>query len=124
MTGATGSLGAHIVRLLLSDKPESQVVCLCRAKDDAQAEERVRQSFEKQHLVVPPGSDDRLSCYASIFNNDRLGLSDETFNSLARKHLIVIHAAWPVHFGAGLNSFISHLEGKIGCPALSNSAKS
>ena len=102
------------MRLLLSEKPESEVVCLCRATDNLEAEQRVRQSFEKQHIAIPPGSEHRLSCYASIFSKDRLGLSEEIFDGLARRQLIVIHAAWPVHFGAGLNSFISHLEGKIG----------
>jgi thioester reductase-like protein len=27
--------------------------------------------------------------------------------------LLIIHAAWPVHFGAGLGSFVSHLEGGL-----------
>jgi thioester reductase-like protein len=50
LTGATGSLGAHLLDQLLSRKDVTKVICLVRAKDDKDAMQRVEDSLKQREL--------------------------------------------------------------------------
>lgn len=68
-------------------------------------------TLQKHHLTLNDTQVSRLSCLAAKLPESYLGLSPQTYGDLAHSAKLVIHAAWPVHFGAGLQSFVPHLQG-------------
>ena len=132
ITGATGSLGSHLLHLLTSSSPEAvtKVVCLVRGADDRVAEDRVRRALEHRKLSY---ASHRVQVLAARLGKPNLGLREDTYSDLARDADIVIHvspssslarslcliyvhvqAAWAVHFGSRLESFEKdHILGEI-----------
>lgn len=50
LTGATGSLGAHLLDKLLDQEDVDQVICLVRARNDGEAMTRVGESLRVRCL--------------------------------------------------------------------------
>lgn len=112
LTGATGSLGAQLIASLLVKRSENwKIVCLVRAEDDSSAHQRVLKTLQKHQLTLNDTQVSRLSCLAAKLPESHLGLSPQAYENLTHGARLVIHAAWPVHFGAGLQSFVPHLQG-------------
>lgn len=107
MTGATGSLGAHVVARLASDTTISTVYCLVRARDAAQAAHRVTESLLLRRLwhTLPLSSRRKLVALPSDLADPHLGLSDSHYNTIATNLRTVIHCAWSVNFSMHLSSF-------------------
>ena len=100
LTGATGYLGIHILRELLTDR-EKKVYLIVRGKTREAAEQRV---LEK--LAYYFGSDfyTKFGSRITVFNGDLgeayLGLSQKTYEELASKVDAVFHpAALVKHYG-------------------------
>lgn len=110
LTGATGSLGAHILDQLTRRPEVSQVICLSRAKDDADSLERVRQSLALRKRTVPMG---KVVSYAADVNRPDLGLSPSVYDSIQSSATAIIHNAWPVNFVLSINSFDEHIGGVV-----------
>lgn len=83
-----------------------------RAAEDDQATARVIENVRRSKLTLDRSKSGRMQCLASRLDDVKLGLADDAYASLASRKSIVIHSAWPVHFGAGLQSFVQHLHGK------------
>lgn len=104
VTGATGFLGAYIVRELL-DITSAEVVCLVRARDREEGLQRIRGNLETYglwrlddaHRIVPLPAD---------LAEHRLGLDDATFADLASRVDVVFHNGGQVNFLAPFE----HLE--------------
>ncbi|EEB87839.1 hypothetical protein MPER_14648, partial [Moniliophthora perniciosa FA553] len=62
LTGATGSLGAHILHQLASS-PIRKVICLSRATSHAESRHRVKHSLKQRMLPVP--EDHKWESYAA-----------------------------------------------------------
>ena len=112
LTGATGSLGAHILHQLAGRK--IQVYCLCRAGDDDDAARRVDRSLQMRQL---PSLEDlqlwsRIDCIKADLADAHLGLSAQAYNTLKSVDAI-IHSAWPVNFNLSLASFKPHINGIV-----------
>lgn len=107
-----------------------KIVCLVRADDDRAAEKRVKDGLKKRGFEI----DDRLlEIYAADLTKPELGLSSEVYTKLVDQVDIVIHvshalrfrslrmsqlilllqAAWPVHFGSSLVSFEDNIKGGL-----------
>ncbi len=112
LTGATGSLGGHILRQLISRRSQlSCVIVLLRASSDSEALKRLNASLQAKQL--PPLAADEMElirCHA-------VNLADA--QDIARLQLptlensIYIHAAWEVNFALGLPSFAGCLHGVV-----------
>ncbi|KAL8684645.1 MAG: hypothetical protein Q9218_008201, partial [Villophora microphyllina] len=137
LTGATGSLGAHILHLLRSSSsgnspfPQkiSQITCLVRAASPLAAHERVSKSLlARGNPGLPPftpsnspnnttngdtpHSFPQVTCLPCTLSSRNLGLSTSTYTHLAQTTTLVIHAAWAVNFTARLRSFVKdHIAG-------------
>ncbi|RDI78350.1 hypothetical protein Vi05172_g11662 [Venturia inaequalis] len=111
LTGATGSLGAHILSILLQDASISRIVCLVRAQTDEQARGRVEAALTRRRKTIPEVSQGRLSCYASTLSSTNLGLSHSKYEALAEEVTHIIHSAWAVNFSLPLQSFSDNLAG-------------
>ena len=90
MTGATGFLGAHMLAELLAST-DARAHCVVRARDEAQAQERVVSALRRYEL--PLAGLDRLEVHAGELASSRLGLPSRTYERLADEVGLVYHAA-------------------------------
>ncbi|KAG0636925.1 hypothetical protein HOY80DRAFT_312084 [Tuber brumale] len=114
VTGATGSLGAHLVSQLAAKPTTQKVYCLVRAKGQPNAHERTIQSLKlrRVHEDLPATSLSKIVALPSDFSDPRLGLSEDVYAELLDSVNIVIHCAWQVNFNMDVSSFENaHIKG-------------
>lgn len=98
LTGATGFLGAHILRDLLSRKaPSTKVVALVRGKSEEQALDRIRGTcraygFWNESWVT------KLQCVCGNLGEPKFGLPQALWDDLSSRVDAVIHNGALVHW--------------------------
>ncbi|KAH8601045.1 L-aminoadipate-semialdehyde dehydrogenase large subunit [Bisporella sp. PMI_857] len=97
LTGATGFLGAYILRDLLSRPQPIKVVAHVRALDTTKALDRVIQTCQA-YGVWDPSWKSRITCVTGNLGDPRLGLSESTWDQLAQEVNVVIHNGALVHW--------------------------
>ncbi|KAH8647661.1 aminoadipate-semialdehyde dehydrogenase large subunit [Xylariales sp. PMI_506] len=106
VTGATGSLGAHLVARLVRDPEVKTIWALVRASDEAAARTRVLTSLGDRlllhNLSVPELR--KIRALPSNFADEGLGLGS-AYEALCNEVTDVIHSAWSVNFNKSLQSF-------------------
>lgn len=90
LTGATGFVGAHLVRELLA-QTRGTVFCLVRAEDDAAARARLGESLARYGMTLAESEAKRLVAVAADLAKPRLGLSEARHEELARACDAVYH---------------------------------
>ncbi|KAJ6015120.1 hypothetical protein N7540_009711, partial [Penicillium herquei] len=99
LTGATGFLGAHILRDLLTRKnPEAKVVVLVRAKSEEQALERVRSTCSAYGFWEESWAGGRVQALCGDLGKPQFGLSQATWDDLTNRVDAVIHNGALVHW--------------------------
>ncbi|MCE6999010.1 thioester reductase domain-containing protein [Saccharothrix sp. S26] len=90
LTGATGFLGAFLLRDLVR-RTDAVVHCLVRGADQADAERRLRENLEWYELAgeIDPA---RVVVHVGDLTSHRLGLGEGVFDDLARRVDAVFHA--------------------------------
>ena len=88
LTGATGFLGAHLLKSLL-DAGYSKVFCLVRG-DCTRLEDTLEWYFGKQWLTAFRL---KIEAIAGDMTQEQFGLSDESFAHICRNIAYVVHAA-------------------------------
>ncbi|CUS09998.1 unnamed protein product [Tuber aestivum] len=114
VTGATGSLGAHLVSQLATKPSTLKVYCLVRAKDQPSAHERTIQSLKLRRTYedLSAASLSKIIALPSDLSDPHLGLSEDVYAELLDSINIVIHCAWQVNFNMDVSSFESaHIKG-------------
>lgn len=109
VTGATGSLGAHVVWRLARDPSLERVYCLVRAADRPRALQRVKESLIQRRIyhTLPLPSRKKLVAIPFDQGESLLGLDRATYKEIASDLRSVIHCAWSVNFNMQLSSFES-----------------
>ncbi|WP_017556277.1 non-ribosomal peptide synthetase [Nocardiopsis baichengensis] len=99
LTGATGFLGAHLLRELLATTG-ARVHCLVRAGSGEHALERIRANARAYFPddLTAPGVAERIVPLPGDLAEPRLGLSEEDFDRLARTVDAVHHPGGEVNF--------------------------
>jgi len=107
VTGATGSLGAHVVALLAARKDISEVCCLVRASSKETAMSRTLVSLGERAVLhqLSPQARRKITAYPSNFGKEGLGLEPEVYDHLKAGIASLIHCAWSVNFNMRLSSF-------------------
>ncbi|KXJ87112.1 male sterility protein [Microdochium bolleyi] len=107
LTGATGSLGAHVLAKLVTDQTVDKVYCLVRAKSDDDAASRVRSSMLQRRVYHGLSLPQRRKIFSlpSDLSREDLGLSAEKLREVTASLGSVIHCAWSVNFNMRLSSF-------------------
>ncbi|TDZ38731.1 Non-canonical non-ribosomal peptide synthetase FUB8 [Colletotrichum spinosum] len=107
VTGATGSLGAHVVARLAADPTVKTIYCFTRAPSDADAALRVKSSLIQRRIYhnLPAPSRRKLVALAADLADAHLGLPRETYARVRQDLRTVIHCAWSVNFNMRLSSF-------------------
>ena len=90
LTGSTGSLGAHILALLLSRSEVRAVYCLVRGENP---QERVLEAFRKRGLSLPDTT--RLVTLTSDISRSDLGLPPKLLKKLQTETTCIIHRYVP-----------------------------
>ncbi|MCJ1306953.1 hypothetical protein MMC25_000597 [Agyrium rufum] len=116
LTGATGSLGAHILDQLchsITIFGRRQVIyCLVRGREGATPLDRVNESLRKRGRKPMEPSNQGVKCLATQLSSPTLGLSQSDYGDLRRSTKLIIHAAWAVNFSLPLRSFVAeHITG-------------
>ena len=113
LTGASGSLGAHVAAQLASREDINEVCCLVRATSDESARRRVIRSMQERavyHSLSLPARR-KITCFKSNFSENKLGLTSEVYDCLCQKTTNLIHCAWSVNFNKSLSSFEDCISG-------------
>ncbi|MEU2673261.1 amino acid adenylation domain-containing protein [Streptomyces sp. NPDC007164] len=95
LTGATGFLGAFLLRELLI-RTSARVHCLVRGTDQAHAAARLR-AVQEAYGIVNEEAQGRIVVHDGDLALPRLGLSEEVFDRLARTVDVVHHAGASVN---------------------------
>ncbi|TLS31171.1 hypothetical protein PpBr36_03831 [Pyricularia pennisetigena] len=114
LTGATGSLGAHILAQLLAQPHIRHVYCLVRAPDTEAATARIATALSDRGLSgsLAPAHAAKITALPSDLSRPDLGLAGTTLSDLRGTLTGVIHAAWAVNFNLGVSSFAAtHIAG-------------
>ncbi|MEU9419270.1 amino acid adenylation domain-containing protein [Streptomyces sp. NPDC048272] len=96
LTGATGYLGLHLIEQLLR-RTDAEVVCLCRARDEEHALERLKEGFDLYEIDVADQIH-RVRAIVGDLAEPRLGLTQEQWDELAATTDVIYHNGALVNF--------------------------
>jgi thioester reductase-like protein len=102
ITGATGFLGAELVRVLLDRKPDARLSVLVRENRGMKAAERVAALMRKLNLCDPELA--RVEAIPADVSLDRCGLDSVQYQLLAGTLTRVVHGAATVRFDHDLDT--------------------
>jgi thioester reductase-like protein len=113
VTGATGSLGAHVVVDLVTRNKVKRVYCLARASSAEHAQSRVVQSLKTRKLYdsLPTSCKEKIIALPSNFGLPGLDLEPQQYDKIATEVTSLIHCAWSVNFNLRLTSFEKDIAG-------------
>ncbi|RFU36300.1 hypothetical protein B7463_g91, partial [Scytalidium lignicola] len=112
LTGATGSLGIHILATLLHKTGVDKVYCLVRASTAEVAQQRIHHAFLTRGITMPENYERRIVSLPSNLAKRDLGLDPGVLLEMQNNVSLIIHNAWAVNFNLGLNSFEDqHIKG-------------
>ncbi|MEV6259031.1 thioester reductase domain-containing protein, partial [Nocardia sp. NPDC051929] len=89
LTGATGFVGAHLLRELLASRPV-RVWCLVRGDDDERAHKRIRDALQK-YRIWNDSYQTRIVAVAGDLAAPRLGLDHADYTRLAQRIDTIYH---------------------------------
>jgi hypothetical protein len=113
LTGATGSLGAHILDQLIRRDGVTRVICLSRASSHSDSMRRIQDSLSLRQRTLSQSAMSKITSLAADVNLPNLGLDLHELNDLKANITHIIHNAWPVNFNLSLNSFEPHIQGAV-----------
>ncbi|KAF4965340.1 hypothetical protein FSARC_6855 [Fusarium sarcochroum] len=105
VTGASGSLGSHIVGTLTERSDVATVVCVNRAMSDMPDDKRQAEALSSRGIDLSPAAREKLRVYGTDTSKPHLGLSDQDYTWLAQNGTHIIHNAWPMSATRPLKAF-------------------
>lgn len=96
VTGATGSLGSHIVQKLAENPSVFQVVCINRRSTSVPAEKRQQDAFLIKGITLTPGARAKLRVVETDTSKAQLGLPPREYSALVQSVTHIVHNAWPM----------------------------
>ena len=108
LTGATGSIGAHVLAQAVAKSYVEQVYCLVRGERPMK---RVLQSLKERGLVLSREERAKVVALTADLSLPDFGLEAPVFEEMRRETSFIVHIAWPVNFNIHLRSFEPHIAG-------------
>lgn len=96
VTGATGSLGSHIVQKLAENGTVAQVICVNRRSNSVPVNTRQQEAFATRGITLTPGARAKLRVLDADTSKPQLGLPLHEWASLVQTVTHVVHSAWPM----------------------------
>jgi len=121
LTGATGFLGAHILEELCN-QTTATIYCLVRAKDDADARQRLHSNFSRYFSHALDTS--RVRPLIGDLAQPQLGLSVEIFARVAEEADVLVHNGAQLHHIASYPQLkASNVDSTVAMLQLATTAK-
>ena len=95
VTGAAGSLGAHVVSQLTARQYVCKVYCLVRTHSDGHTTERLIKSLQARNITANTAN---VRAFASEISHPHLELSEKAYKEIAKCLHCVIHCGWHVDY--------------------------
>lgn len=107
ITGATGSLGAHMVAHYANLSSVSSVFCLNR-RSSSKSGPLARQlaSLSSKGLTLAPHALSKLTAFDTDTTKPYLGLPRSSYEALTRTLTHIVHNAWPMNAKQPLSAFV------------------
>ncbi|KAL2813938.1 hypothetical protein BDW59DRAFT_167334 [Aspergillus cavernicola] len=96
ITGATGSLGSHLVEYFARRPDIDTVVCLNRHGSGSEPGPRQREALDSRGIPVDQALLSKIKVFETDTSKPNLGLSTETYNNLVQTVTHMLHNAWPM----------------------------
>ncbi|KAI1084742.1 putative polyketide synthase [Whalleya microplaca] len=96
VTGASGSLGSHLVQTLAARPDVATVVCINRPVSNVWADERQADALLSRGIKLSPAASAKLRVYDTDTSKPQLGLPAEEYAWVARHGTHIIHNGWPM----------------------------
>ncbi|KAI0424072.1 putative polyketide synthase [Xylaria sp. FL1042] len=96
VTGASGSLGSHLVQTLAARPDVTTVVCINRPVSNVPAEKRQVDALLSRGIELSPAARAKLRVYDTDTSKPQLGLPAEEYAWVTQHGTHVIHNAWPM----------------------------
>lgn len=109
VTGASGSLGAHLVAHLSKLPEVKSVICLNR-KSTTNPDTRQQESFHGKGITLQADELSKLKIIETDTSKPNLGLSDGDYLSLSTQVTHIVHNAWPMSAKRPINGFENQFQ--------------
>ncbi|KAL9115226.1 MAG: hypothetical protein Q9227_001020 [Pyrenula ochraceoflavens] len=109
VTGATGSLGAHIVAALASHSSVQTVVCINRHRPTP-VETRQDDAFSSRGIKLSSGARAKLRILATDTSQPQLGLKTSEYQWLTQHGSHIVHSAWPLSGSRPMSAFAPQFQ--------------
>ena len=109
VTGATGSLGSHLVQQFAENRQVSTVVCLNRPTSQP-VDQRQADAFSSRGIQLSPEATKKLRVLATNSSQPQLGLPSEEYEWLVQHGTHIVHNAWPMSGTRSLSAFEPQLQ--------------
>ncbi|KAL7906089.1 hypothetical protein GGI35DRAFT_458726, partial [Trichoderma velutinum] len=109
VTGATGSLGAHLVRSLAERQDVAIVICVNR-QSSVPVDRRQAEAFSSRGIALSPSAQEKLRVYETDTSKPQLGLPTQEYAWLVANATHIIHNAWPMSGTRPLKAFEPQLQ--------------
>lgn len=108
LTGATGSLGAHILQQLVSSPSVARVICLSRAQSHDDSLARLQESLRLRQLSLTQQQWGKVTSFSANVNEDRLGLSPDDYGYVVSHTTAIIHVCTVLFSIVGFALIVVH----------------
>jgi acyl transferase domain-containing protein/nucleoside-diphosphate-sugar epimerase/SAM-dependent methyltransferase len=107
ITGATGSLGTHLVKEFAERADVGTVICLNRQGSSAAVTPETRQleAMASRGVTMNDEARAKLCFIETDTSKPRLGLGEEEYAALARQVTSILHNAWPMSGNRPIKGF-------------------
>lgn len=95
ITGATGSLGSHLVAQVAAMPNVKTVICLNR-RSGSDPEGRQQKALEDRAILLDAASQSKLQVFQATTSKPFLGLEKDVYEELLGKVTHIVHNAWPM----------------------------
>ncbi|OTB07889.1 hypothetical protein M426DRAFT_19442 [Hypoxylon sp. CI-4A] len=109
VTGATGSLGSHLITQFAKLPDVTRVVCLNR-RSRTDPKERQQQALTKKGIFLSEDANQKLSVLETDMSKPNLGLAIEDYENLVDTVTHIVHNAWLMNAKWPLRNFEAQFQ--------------
>jgi nucleoside-diphosphate-sugar epimerase len=108
ITGATGSLGSHMIAHYANLPTVSSVIAFNRRNRSSDLDPLARQrtSLSSRNITLSPVASAKISAFEVDMTKPFFGLSTDTYNQLVASVTHIVHNAWPMNAKQPLSAFL------------------
>jgi acyl transferase domain-containing protein/thioester reductase-like protein/SAM-dependent methyltransferase/acyl carrier protein len=109
VTGATGSLGSHLVAAF-AEHPDVQTVVCVNRRSTTPIETRQTEAFSKRGITLSPTASSKLRILETDTAQHQLGVEAAEYEWLVQNVTHVVHNAWPMSGTRPLPGFVPQFQ--------------